>query len=416
MGLGISLRTMPVTHPEPTDATVKELYATALRCAMPQCDEPLYRTATTGATRTLNSRVAHICARRENGPRWDGEMGPVKNRSRENLVLLCTDHSYEIDDPKLVSDYPAPLLHDWKQAQLDEYDRAVAVAGDCAGLGWQLTDAEAAEIIEVSNRYELNAIVNQIGGSGGSFGGGGGGGGVVGNGVGGPGGGGGAVLQDVDISRLLNRTSDVGGSPQVERSHHRQGTEGKGYIAGFDGAYGGDATVAIDGKVVLSAQGGPGGLAGSGVRATSDRLAASTVLLANFIKIMPHGLATLVDAVWASVTVPDFPHSLAFPTLCVIEAGGAEAGEYTVIYELCAPSGEVRTRTSVGLVVEEPGDVLRVAHAFDFSGTVDVPGIWQIAIRSEIAPLTTLDVIIKRQGQPDPSQSADNSIPSDPQT
>lgn len=93
---------MPVTHPEPTKATVKQLYGNAIRCAEPSCNEPLYRVDASGTARTLNSRVAHICARREGGPRWNADMSGDENRSEENLVLLCTNHSYEIDDPPLV--------------------------------------------------------------------------------------------------------------------------------------------------------------------------------------------------------------------------------------------------------------------------------------------------------------------------
>jgi hypothetical protein len=183
---------MPVIHPEPTEATAKTLYGNALRCAFPECDEPLYRVDASGATRTLNSRVAHICARSEGGPRWEAQMGPAENRSAENLVLLCVKHAYEVDDPSLVHMYPAPVLREWKQSQIAERDRAVEAAVSDEAVGWHLTDEEAAEIIEASERRTnivMNAHAIQIGGSGGYLGGGGGGGGVVGSGalMGGPG-------------------------------------------------------------------------------------------------------------------------------------------------------------------------------------------------------------------------------------
>jgi hypothetical protein len=66
---------MLIVHRMPTGATVKELYGTALVCAFPECDEPLFREKPRGADRSLNSRVAHIAARSEGDPRWDGSGG-----------------------------------------------------------------------------------------------------------------------------------------------------------------------------------------------------------------------------------------------------------------------------------------------------------------------------------------------------
>jgi len=34
---------MGLKHPDPTNATVKDLYANAYRCAAPSCKRPLYR-------------------------------------------------------------------------------------------------------------------------------------------------------------------------------------------------------------------------------------------------------------------------------------------------------------------------------------------------------------------------------------
>src|ERR1022692_425249 len=96
---------MSNTHPGVTDATSKELYANALNCAYPGCDRPLYRVNADGS-RTLNSRIAHICARQEGGPRWNSAMSSEANRSAGNLLLLCIEHADEIDQPGRVSLYP----------------------------------------------------------------------------------------------------------------------------------------------------------------------------------------------------------------------------------------------------------------------------------------------------------------------
>src|SRR6202044_1316128 len=66
---GTALR-RPREHRPPTPATVKELYATALRCGKPGCLQSLYRVSEDTGERVLNSDVAHMHARREGGPRW----------------------------------------------------------------------------------------------------------------------------------------------------------------------------------------------------------------------------------------------------------------------------------------------------------------------------------------------------------
>ena len=126
-------------HPPPGDATVKELYACAFRCAHPECSRPLYRLNNNTGDRILNSRVAHIHARRKGGPRWKS-MTSAENRSVSNLVLLCIEHSYEVDE--FHDRFPADTLRDWKRAQLAEYDQIQR--------SWPLNDAEAAEVAAVS--------------------------------------------------------------------------------------------------------------------------------------------------------------------------------------------------------------------------------------------------------------------------
>ena len=126
-------------HPEPTAATIKGLYAHAFRCARPDCRRPLYKLDDETGERTLNSRVSHIHARRPGGPRWI-EMTSDENRADANLVLLCIEHSYEVDD--LPDRYPADLLRQWKQAQLDEYEQAQT--------GWPITDTEAGRVLEAT--------------------------------------------------------------------------------------------------------------------------------------------------------------------------------------------------------------------------------------------------------------------------
>lgn len=127
-------------HPRPTDSTVRELYAHAFSCAFDGCGEWLYKQVEGSAERVLNSRTAHIHARSPGGPRWLPGMSSDDNRARENLLLMCIAHSYEIDTDE--TRFPPTLLQDWRVAQVREYEDF--------RQGWVLSDAQVAEIVELS--------------------------------------------------------------------------------------------------------------------------------------------------------------------------------------------------------------------------------------------------------------------------
>lgn len=129
----------PLRHAPPTESTVKELYATALTCGIPDCEEPLYRENPATGQRLLNSRIAHIHARSEGGPRWHRGMSREDNRGFGNLILLCERHAFEIDATP--DDYPADVLRVWKTAQVEARSRAQVLS---------LSDAEAAQAAAVS--------------------------------------------------------------------------------------------------------------------------------------------------------------------------------------------------------------------------------------------------------------------------
>src|SRR4029453_3793378 len=88
--------------------------------------------------------------------------------------------------------------------------------------------------------------------------------------------------------------------------------------------------------------------------------------------------------------------------VCTIEAGDVPSGEYTVILELRNPSGEVRTRTSLALVVEKSGDVLRIPAYIGLHAPFDEYGVWRLTARSESADLASLDFLVKRTGERTP--------------
>ncbi len=177
-----------IAHRPPSTATIKQLYARAFSCAYAGCSKPLYLEDTTSGQWVLNSRVCHIHARSENGPRWDALQAEDDNRAGANLVLMCPDHSAMIDEPSSLEAYPADLLRDWKQAQLDEVGKFQT--------GWRQTNQMAEAVLRASFENVGVAISNStvnLGGEGGRApGAGGGGGGAIGHrasaGRGGPGG------------------------------------------------------------------------------------------------------------------------------------------------------------------------------------------------------------------------------------
>jgi hypothetical protein len=235
---------MPIEHPIPTEATVKYLYAHAYRCAYGDCRRPLYRVDEQTGARILNSRVCHINARREGGPRWDPNQTTEENRFEQNLVLMCTEHASTIDEPASLSVYPADRLREWKSKQLREYEQLQQ--------GWTLDTDMAREAIRVSfSLAELvisNSNVKLAGEGGNAPGAGGGGGGAFGRGArGGRGGqGGGHRIDDGEYRLPLDQsesacelTEELG--PQAGPTpNFNPGAGGGGAGAIGDGAIGGD--------------------------------------------------------------------------------------------------------------------------------------------------------------------------------
>jgi hypothetical protein len=130
-------------YPLPTASTVRRLYGSGFRCGHPECSRPLYKLSDDTGERVLNSRVAHIHARRKGGPRWL-DMPAEENRAFENLVLLCIEHAYEIDETP--DPFPADMLREWKAAQIAEYDRLQR--------NWPISADEATEVLVASEGFD----------------------------------------------------------------------------------------------------------------------------------------------------------------------------------------------------------------------------------------------------------------------
>ena len=98
---------------------IKKLWGLAAgRCSRPGCNELCIRFLADDPT--VIGEMAHVIARRPNGPRGNATGG---DDTYENLILLCPTHHTEVDkSPE--GTFPADILFAWKQ----EHERSVAEA------------------------------------------------------------------------------------------------------------------------------------------------------------------------------------------------------------------------------------------------------------------------------------------------
>jgi hypothetical protein len=293
-------------------STAKYLYAHAFRCAFEGCSNELYRKDEQTGKRTLNSRVCHINAQRELGPRWDENQSAKDNRGHQNLVLMCIEHSYAIDDKSTESSYPAELLRKWKANQLKEYEQLKR--------NWVIDTIMAKEVIAASFSnvgVAINESTVALGGEGGKApGAGGGGGGAFGEGArGGDGGGGGNITRElVDVAELAEAGFDhaeikvaVGSKGATLPGQH--GKDGEASVANF---------VKRDGTIIKSvrAEGGTGGRSAASYLPKSvaelarkdidDGFRITTLMPVNAAEIRD-GLLFLLGGGWEHFAVPFIP-------------------------------------------------------------------------------------------------------------
>ena len=317
-----------------------------------------------------------------------------------NLLLLCIKHADEVDLKENADRYPVEVLQAWKHKQLQKHDAK-------AGQGWHLTDEEAAEVIDASERatITLQAETIIVGGLGGSaLGSAGGGGGAIGPGaLGGPGGPVGRIELDGVSAGLPGSAGGGGGviadgAIQPDSATRPAATEGEGFIAGMDGQDGNESTVSIGDEVVVRASGGPGGIAGTGVRKTTDRLGVSALLLVNYAETRG-GLSTIAGGAWQNVRVLNIPSTVNIPIFLAVEAGGVHVGEYTVAVEAHGPHGGRRARVSFPVTVTVEGDVLRIPFCFSLPVEVDAFGLWTVSVSTPTEELARVDVMARRVGE-----------------
>jgi hypothetical protein len=111
-----------IEHRHPTASTQRHvLAASGNQCAFPSCSRLIFDLEHS----TLVGTIAHIRARCENGPRFDSQQSEDENRSFENLMAMCAEHSKIIDGTNWKS-FSIELLSAWKR----DHEHEVACRAD----------------------------------------------------------------------------------------------------------------------------------------------------------------------------------------------------------------------------------------------------------------------------------------------
>lgn len=421
---------MGLVHSGTTGATAKQLYGTAFVCASPDCRQPLYRLSEDGQTQTLNSRICHIAAKSEGGPRWDPGMSEGENRSAGNLIVLCPLHAWEIDQPGWSDKFPAQLLLEWKKEQVDLTERI--------RMSWPLSDDEAAEVLRVSEGISIVAETLSLGGAGGvGMGAGGGGGGAIGPGSsGGPGGRGGSInfgpgytndgearaaLETfLEVAGNTDRGTGAGGSGAVGPDA-RGGAGGDGADALVDtiwmdkgthqvliGSRGEDSILnlfdedgVLQNQVIVrspGAQYAPYPVTRGRPLAAADLhggFSVTTMIVADSVTVR-RGMVDVLNAFWRQYEFEASPFRAIWTLVTDFDTGTIAPGDVIELQVLVRdPDGACRLRERFDVHSPDPESAFRTFQALQLNFTGSASGEWTIEIVGGATVLRSLLVRVK---------------------
>jgi hypothetical protein len=340
-------------------------------------------------------------------------MSAGENKAVGNLIVLCTAHANEIDDASRIEDFPVALLKEWKQRQLDEYDRLRS--------GWHLTDEDASEVGRSSfdTTIDLRDAVVSLGGEGGQApGAGGGGGGAMGSGTtGGAGGlGGNIILEGAPVRAFGAGGGGVGafgegaiggegggGGEFVQKWFNADDlpdtvtvTVGRGGrpVIGGDGGHGEDSSFGN----FVHAPGGKGGKAGQMGNLPSragdpSEIAIVSALYANAAELRD-GLLYILGGGWDTYALPAIPDLLSGFIAVIFEVDQTDTRRtFGLLFEFINPIGDVIYSTPIVLDVGEQGG--RVPQILFFQANIEMVGTWSTRLSLEGAELLRLPLEMK---------------------
>jgi hypothetical protein len=358
------------SHRPPTDAVIKALYATADRCAVPGCAEPLYKSISDAAGPVrLNSRVAHICALSEDGPRWDPAQTEADNRAPENLLLLCIEHAAEVDDHACIAQYPVSVLQGWKVEQAKQRN------------GRSLSEAEVRKVARrsfSSSSISISQSYVSLGGEGG-------------RGDGAGGGGGGAMG-----TRAIGGPGGAGGTRFI-----LDGTPGTGHGAGGGGGGGGAPPPRrMDWTSPDSTLSPPPSDKGRAAPVASA-LRVTSLLLAH--RAHAHdGLLDVVGAGWEHFEAVQLPAEVAVALVCAVHMEQLDPRLQVKLTAIVRTPGNVRALEQEFFVRAGPArTVVNSTACVALRFLAREAGVWTIGVCEDDAELAWVPLEVKVRPQPE---------------
>lgn len=153
---------MPVEKSEKISNVKKEIVAELLtkagaRCSFNGCNEYLLRDSLTLHEYNA-SNIAHIVAKKKNGPRGDSDL-PISDRNKiENLMLVCRKHHGLIDNKKLEKKYPVNLLKKYKKEHEERIFRLTGLSPERKTKVITFKFKIGKELVKISNEDIYESI------------------------------------------------------------------------------------------------------------------------------------------------------------------------------------------------------------------------------------------------------------------
>jgi hypothetical protein len=85
--------------------------------------------------------------------------------------------------------------------------------------------------------------------------------------------------------------------------------------------------------------------------------------------------------------------------LLVLEAGGADAAEYTVTLTAISPSEKRAASVRFPVTVEKAGDVVRILRWQTLDVEIDEFGTWRLVAEHDARQLSSIGLFFKRTGE-----------------
>ena len=125
-------------------------------CASPECSRSLIARD----NESIISKICHIEAASENGPRYNPNMTDDERRHFNNLILLCDECHTIIDNKENEENYPVSILREWKSNH--ESKRLNSLSANYSLLRLAIDAISSAEFDEAEDYNSSNPVAFNI--------------------------------------------------------------------------------------------------------------------------------------------------------------------------------------------------------------------------------------------------------------